>query len=307
MSNIPRWIQKNMVYSSTQRCVDRAFLFKPTDEMRNIAGACAARAQKRFPVKIYWLEYNINHEHEGIAPLSDSAEHLNNIIHFKQLFHRLLSGELNRLYKREGPVFSGRAHTAPCLDDASVEQQFFYALTNPVKDGLVDKMSRWKGFSSYKHHALGKDEVYTYFDREAWRRDGQRRPLHSYSRSIRVKYSPIPGLEHMSQGKRSSYIRRRVREIEKKFRMQRQADGQKAMSEKRMKRINPRDRPAKEAERGVAPVCHSSCPVLARKFIDGLKIFISSYAKASKRYRSGDYNTEFPPGSFRPPLIMLAG
>ncbi len=307
MSNRLRWIRSDFIYSSTQRCVDRTFLFKPTQIVRNIVGACAARAQSKFPVKIFWLEYNINHEHEGIAALSGSIGHLNNLMHFKQLFHRLLAEEINRLYKREGPIFSSRAHTVPCLDDISVEQQFFYALTNPVKDGLVDKMSKWKGFSSYQYHALGRDQLYTYFDRAAWRKAGRVRPLHSYSKSIRVKFSPVPALEHLSHGQRQSYIRKRVREMEKIFREKRSAEGKKAMSDARMAKINPQHRPDTDKKRGRLPVCHAACPVLAQKFMESLKIFYASYSQASIRYRSGFFQAEFPPGSFRPPLIALTG
>ena len=40
----PRWIKEGSVYSITQRTVDRMFLFLPSPVLRNIVGACAARA-----------------------------------------------------------------------------------------------------------------------------------------------------------------------------------------------------------------------------------------------------------------------
>ncbi|MDX2480470.1 MAG: hypothetical protein QNK24_09035, partial [Desulfuromusa sp.] len=104
--------------------------------------------------------FNINHEQNGIAALSDSAEHLNNLTQFKKTFHRLIAEGINRHLGREGAVFSTPARTVECLDNESVEQQFFYAMTNPVKDDLVDRIAHWKGFSSYDQLALGKDNVY---------------------------------------------------------------------------------------------------------------------------------------------------
>jgi len=76
----PRWYRAGSAYSQTQRTIDRQFFFKPDPVVRNIIGASAARAQRKHPVRIYWLEFNTNHEQCGIAPLSDSQEDLTNIL-----------------------------------------------------------------------------------------------------------------------------------------------------------------------------------------------------------------------------------
>ena len=34
----------------------------------DIIGASVVRAQRKHPVRIYWIEFNINHEQNGIAP-----------------------------------------------------------------------------------------------------------------------------------------------------------------------------------------------------------------------------------------------
>ena len=102
----PRWIKEGAALSLVQRTVDRQFLFKPDPVVRNIIGASAARALKRHPVKLYWLEMNINHEKNGIAPLDGSQKSLTNCALFKQTYHRILAEELNRHLGREGSVFS---------------------------------------------------------------------------------------------------------------------------------------------------------------------------------------------------------
>jgi len=61
-------------------------LFKPDSAVRNIVGASAARAQNKHPVKLYWLDYNINHEQIALSPISSSQEHLDNVVNFKLLF-----------------------------------------------------------------------------------------------------------------------------------------------------------------------------------------------------------------------------
>ncbi|MBN2718779.1 MAG: hypothetical protein JXX14_23230 [Deltaproteobacteria bacterium] len=236
----PRWIQADKVYAQTQRTVDRQFLFKPDPFVRNCIGASAVRAQQKHPVKIFWLEYNINHEQNGIAPLSDSFEDLNHLVLFKQTFHRILARELNKYYDREGALFSTPPRTVPCLDNPSLEQQFFYAMTNPVKDGLVDRISHWKGFSSYPQLAHGKDEVFTWINRTAWHRAQKKKPLQTYAQSGRIEYTPLPSLAHMKPGQRETYIRREVRIIEQHCRIEREKTNQKPMSANKLNKIDPR-------------------------------------------------------------------
>ncbi len=51
----------------------------------------------------------------------------------------------------------------------------FYAVTNMVKDGLLDKVSHTKGFSCYEALATGKVEKYWYTDWTAWWKGGGKR------------------------------------------------------------------------------------------------------------------------------------
>ena len=87
MADKPRWIKPESAYSEVQRTSDRQFLFKPDEVIRNIIGASAGRALEKYPVKIFWIDCNINHKHVGKAPLSNSKEHLDNYIKFDQLFN----------------------------------------------------------------------------------------------------------------------------------------------------------------------------------------------------------------------------
>ena len=259
----PRWIEADKAYAQTQRTIDRQFFFKPDAVVRNIIGASAVRAQKTHPVHIYWLDFNINHEQNGIAPLSDSFEHLNNVVLFKQTFHRLLVRELNAHFKREGGMFSTPPRTVPCLDNPSLEQQFFYAMTNPVKDNLVDKISQWKGFSSYQHLAHGKEEKYIWFDRTAWHRGGKRKPLQCYMKTGSLKYTPLPSIAHLKLEQQQAYIRREVRAIEKACRELRKNNGDSVVTPARLEKTDPRDRPKTQPARTPKPICHCSCPALA--------------------------------------------
>ena len=305
----PRWIRADLVCSTTQRTVDRQYLLKSDPFVHNAVGASAARALKKFPVKLYWLEHNINHEQTGMAPMDDSKQSATNLVRFKQLFHRLLAEELNRHLGREGAIFSTPSRDVPCIDDESVERQFYYALTNPVKDGLCDRIRNWGGFSSYAAVAEGKEQTFTYIDRTAWHRAGgvgSGRSPETFSKTIRLEFTPLPGTEHMKPEKCQSLVRRRVREIEQASREQRKAEGRSAMTASRMARLDHRNRPRTRPPRTPKPLCHASSHAARRAFKQEHRAFLDAYRQASIHYRQGHFDIEFPRGSFRPPLLVAA-
>jgi len=305
-----RWLKGDSAYCEVQRTVDRQFLFKPDPAVRNIIGACAGRALKRFPVKLYWLDFNINHKETGRAALSDAPEHLGNLVRFDQLFNSLLTREINRLYDREGPLFSSRNRIDEATDDASLEQQLFYAVTNVVKDGLVDRVAHWDGVSSYNQLATGEMDTYTYVDRTAWHRAGgprSRKPPEAFTKTVTVELSPIPAWEHMSPAKRQAHFRREVRQEEQAFREMREREGRTAMGRAKLSKVDPRDRPKAQKARTPQPICHSSTWEGAQEYRARLRDFKDRYYHASDLWMRGFWDVEFPYGSIRPPPLRVCG
>ncbi len=309
MPRHPRWLKENTAYSETQRTVDRQFLFKPSPLMRNLVGSCAARAQKKFPIKLYWLDFNINHKHTGRAALSGSPRHLENLVRFDQTFHSLLTREINRLYEREGPLFSTRNRSHEATDDDALEEQLFYAVTNMVKDGMVDRAAHWEGLSSYNQLATGEVDTYTYIDRTAWHRAGGKRskkPPETFTRTITLELSPIPEWEGMSPGQRQAHFRREVRRREASFRESREVEGRGVMGRRRLAKVDPRDRPKTRKPKGREPVCHSSTARGELEYKEALRSFIERYRRASRRWLDEDWQVQFPDGSIRPPPLMVS-
>lgn len=309
MGDRPRWIKADAAYSEVQRTVDRCFLFKPGEEVRQIIGASAGRAQKRYPVKLFWLDFNINHKQNGIAPLSDKPKDIEAVARFHQMFNSLKAVALNKLYDREGALYSSRNRSTETVDDRSLEQQLFYAVTNVVKDGLVDRVAHWKGFSSYKQLATGEVETFTYIDWTAWHRAGgikSKKKPEAFTKNVSVKLSPLPAWENMPAHKRQSYFRREVRKLEQAFRDQRQREGRTAMGKRKLEKINPRDRPQSPPVRTPKPLCHASTKAAADEYRDSLRQFLDQYWYASGMWQRGHHQVEFPRGSFKPPDIRAA-
>jgi hypothetical protein len=309
MARRPRWIRPDAAYSETQRTVDRQFLFRPDDAVREIIGSSVGRALKAYPVKLHWVDFNINHKQTGKAPLSDSDEHLANLVKFDRLCNSLISRGLNRLYDREGPLFSTRNRISDAIDDMALEQRLLYAVTNPVKDGLVDKVRHWKGVSSFEQPATGKVDRYTYIDYTAWHRDGgvrSKKSVSEYTRQVEVELTPLPSWERLSEHKRQAHFRRCVRQLEQEFRALREQENRTVMGPKKLSRLDPRDRPKNPPKKtGLQPICHSSTVEGANEYKEQRKVFLDQFYYASGMWLKGVYEVVFPRGSYKPPLIGI--
>jgi len=281
-------------------------LFKPNEDVRQLIGAAAGRALKRYPVKLFWLDFNINHKQDGIAPLSDEPEHIENVARFHQMFNSLTAIGINKHYERDGALYSGRNRSKEAVDDQSLEQQLFYAVTNPVKDGLVDRIAHWKGFSSYKQLATGEVEKFHYIDWTAWHRAGglnSKKKPEAFTKTVTVELSPLPAWERMPPHKRQAYFRREVRKLEQKFREERAMEGHSAMGKRKIEKLDPRDRPKNPAVHTPAPLCHASTKEARDEYLESYRAFLEQYWYASGLYLRGARDVEFPRGAYKPPDI----
>jgi len=307
MANRPRCFKADSNYSAVQRTVDRQFLFKPDETTRNIIGSAAGRALDKFPVKIHWLDFNINHKHNSFAPLSDSPEHIQNLVKFEQMFNSLVARGLNKHFGREGALYSTRNRITEVVDDASLEQQLIYAVTNPVKDGLVERVAHWKGFSSYRQLATGEVERFQYIDWAAWYREGKgkKKSPQAFVKSVEVRLTPIPSWEDMAEHKRQARFRRLVRKEEQRCREDLERESRAVMGPAKLAKLDHRDRPKSPAKRTPRPLCHSSTAEGAKEYERTWRDFLDRYYYASGMWMKGEYGVEFPSGSFKAPLIRI--
>ncbi len=225
------------------------------------------------------------------------------------MFNSLIARGINKYLDREGALFSSRNRSTEAVDDMSLEQQLFYAVTNPVKDGLVERVAHWKGFSSYKQLAFGEVERFRYIDWTAWHKAGgkksKKRP-EDFVVSVSVELSPLPVWEDMPEHKRQAHFRREIRKMEQHFREQREREGRSVMGGRKLEKIDPRDKPRKPFNRTRKPICHAATKDAADEYRDKFRDFLDLYYYASDMWRRGARDVEFPRGSFKPPDIRAA-
>jgi len=332
MSGRIRVWEPNIVYSGAQRCNDRTFLFKPNQRPDNpllhescppealdplndlipepstvnIIGSSLARAHERHPVDITWWEANVNHQHPGILPRVDQLE---NIAPFLQQANSLIARGVNKLYDREGHVFSGPIRFTPCLDDASAERQLIYALTNPVKDELVESVRRSPFFSTFRHQAYGEPLRYWYIDWEAWwlrgggRRKGNRPK--DFLKWVELPITPLPAFGEWPEHRIQSRVRHEARVIEEETRRRLRTEGRTVTSVSGLYTLSPNDVPRERKESGPQPICHAADPLLRLEYKRRWREILQEHREASWDFRMGYHERGFPEGTYRPPLTTI--
>jgi hypothetical protein len=327
-----RWLRPHLLYESTFRTVDRQFLFKPNHHPQNplleqscplesldpnndiipkpsvinVIGSSIGRALQEYPIQIHWYESNINHLHVGFS--FDRAQ-MGNAAAFHRDSKSVIARELNRTWGREGDFFAARSKIHPCLDDASAAHHFLYALTNPVKDGLVEEVSGSPLFSTYHFQAKGKSLRFWYIDWEAYYlAGGARKKKHrikDYLKWVEWACTPLPKHEKMTVHQRQTWVRKQVREIETAKKKAQRDAGNSFLGKAGLFGLNPRSRPKHPKPSGPDPLCHAATPERVKQYKKEWREFLNRYIQASADYRNGYLHREFPEGSYRPPLVTV--
>jgi hypothetical protein len=270
--------ESNVVYEGTQGCIDRQFLFVP----------------------------NHRSDHPGF---SLNPDQLDNASKFFQQLNSLIARQMNALYGREGHFFSSPLRATPCIDDLAAEQKLFYALTNPVKDNLVEKVSESPFFSTYDYLATGKPLRFWYIDWGAYYDAGgkacKKHRVKDYLHWVEIEPLPLPGWMTLTEHQRYTRVRQQTRTIEHQCRDKRDAEEKSVRGRRRLWEMAPTDRPTTLRNSGSQPICHASVFKTRNAFKLSWQEFLKAYREASIHYRQGHYEQPFPKGSFRPPLVTI--
>jgi hypothetical protein len=223
--------------------------------------------------------------------------------------HSLIARGFNKIWDREGHLFAGRARIHPCLDDAAAEQQLLYAITNPVKDDLVETVSQSPFFSTYKHQTKGEKLRFWYIDYDAYCTAGGSRKknlrLKDFLKWVEWECTPLPSQADMTEAQRQTWMRKAVKAIETECRKKRKQEDKGVIGKTKLFEVDPRDRPENPKKSSKEPLCHAAEPALQKEYKKSWREFLSQFIEASADYRRGYFEREFPDGSYRPPLVSI--
>jgi REP element-mobilizing transposase RayT len=268
----------------TRRCTQRQFLLRPDRETNNAFIYCLAVAAKRHDIAVCNFVQMSNHLHDGIYDRHGTAPA------FYEHFHKLLAKCVNALRGRWENVFASEQTSVVRLEtqDALVDK-LAYIATNPVNDGLVERVEDWPGANGYRA-LLDGTPLYA------------RRPGHFFAEDgvmpeeIALELTIPPEL-----GDRDAIVeavRARVATIEQEEARKRRAAGVKVLGRYAIQRQSWRDSPtSREPRRGLRPTIAARSLWARLEAIQRRREFAAAYRKARSALLEGK-PIPFPHGTY---------
>jgi REP element-mobilizing transposase RayT len=267
-----------------RRCTQRQFLLRPDDETNNAFTYLLAEASQRYGIKIILPQMMSNHHHT--AAYDPHGHH----VEFREHFHKLLAKSQNALRGRWENLWSTEE---PCVVEAVAAEdllnQHVYIATNPVNDGLVEKVHHWPG-PQFVRALLSKRSLKATRPRHFFREDG------SMPEEVELTLG-LPD-EFPEKDAFLAELARRIAEVEEQHARERMQTGRRVLGRRSVLRQSWRDTPnTREPRRNLRP------RVAARDKLERIatlrrnKEWQALYRSARLRWLAG-FDVEFPFGTY---------
>jgi len=283
---MPRQIVPGRVYMVTRRCTQRQFLLRPDRETTNAFIYCLGLAAQRTEMRVLAFLAHSNHHHTVVLDTHGRMPE------FLELFHKLVAKHQNALRGRwENFWASEPTSVVELVSDEDILAKMTYALTNPVKDGLIDRADQWPGASSL-------------FANQSGRPVSARRPLRFFRRDgdlperVTLEIERPPAFDDLSPPEWRALLDDRIRAVETAARDERRVEGRRILGRAEVLRQCPTDRPkSNETRREVSPRVASANKWARAETIQRNKAFLAAYRAARDLWKVGAA-VIFPAGTY---------
>jgi REP element-mobilizing transposase RayT len=211
----PRPVFPGQFLFINRRCTQRQFLLRPDDDTNNAFTYLLAEAAQRFEIDVILSQMMSNHHH---TMAYDRHGHQ---VEFREHFHKLVAKSQNALRGRWENMWSAEE---PCVIEVvtaeDVLDKLVYIATNPVKDGLVEKVHHWPG-PAFVHALLSGKPMTATRPRHFFREDGPMPP----------ELELVLKLPDHFEGKDAflAELKRRITEMEQQCARDRQTTGRRVL------------------------------------------------------------------------------
>jgi putative transposase len=271
----------------TRRCTQRQFLMRPDKETNNAFIYCLAEAAARFGIEVLFTVAMSNHHHTGIY------DPVGNYPAFLEHFHKLFAKCQNALRGRwENFWSSEQTSVVRLVDPQDAIEKMVYALTNPVKDGLVERAHHWPGVSSLA--AIHQRKSFIGARPKHFFRDEGVMPDTAVLAFARPR-----GFGHLTAADFAALVIERIRQFEEHAAAKRRQEGTVILGRRSVLRqgwrARPRDREPRRAlnPRVAARSKWSRIEALLRN-----RAFRDAYLAARALFVDGMRDTLFPAGTY---------
>jgi len=270
----------------TRRCTQRQFLLRPDPEVNNAFLYCLAEAAARFQIWVLFTLASSNHHHTGIH------DPHGNYPAFLEHFHKLLAKCGNAIRGRwENFWAAEQTSVVRLIEPQDVLDKMIYALTNPVKDHLVERAHHWPGVSSLRA-ILDDRPVTATRPRSFFRDDG---PMPD---AVTLKFRRPAGFEHLDHSAWRQLVEDSVARAEREAAEARRTRGGRVLGRATVLRQSWSDRPnSQEPRRGLSPRVAARSKWSRIEALLRNREFIDAYRRARDQLMRGVRDALFPAGS----------
>jgi REP element-mobilizing transposase RayT len=285
--SIPREVLPGQTYMITRRCTQRQFLMRPDPETNNAFVYCLAEAAARYRIQVLFTAAMSNHHHTGIYDPEG------NYPAFLEHFHKLFAKCQNALRGRwENFWSSEQTSVVRLVEPGDVLDKMTYALTNAVKDGLVERAHHWPGITSLDATLRGT-RLHASRPKHFFRDEG------GMPKVVSVSFSRPKGFEHLNPAEFAKLVADRVRQVEEMVLAERRRTGGRVLGRRGVLGQKVTERPqSREPRRELNPRVAARSKWSRIEALLRNKAFQNAYAAARATFISGIRSVQFPPGTY---------
>lgn len=305
MPHHPRIETKEYAAFTTSRCKHSELWFANNRKFQNCVLALIAKYSEMYNVMLYAIAIEGSHVH-FLADYPDE-----NCSEFKRTLNSMIARNAPRYcVKYHNYKFWERRYSkelVPHHPDDMIEK-FLYTVLQPVKDGLVEKLSEYPGYNCMLDAIQGKVRKYELVNWTTYNRAKRGRKevdIKDHTEEYTLKFKKIPGLEHLSLREYEEYISSKVEERRQKLVQERKDEGKGFVGRRHLLHVEPGTKaknPKKSTRFSFRPRVHSVCPERREEAMRFYFKCLDDFKKASRKFRDGSIDTDFPSGMYRPHL-----
>jgi len=262
-----------------------------------------AKCSEREGVKLYAFAIEGSHHHEVAAfPRANRAEFMRN---FNSVTAKAVAKHVKNY---PGGSLYGRRYSNEFLpENKDIEKYFFYTVLQPVKDGLVDKISNYPWYNCFHDAVHGIKRKYKHIDWKAYkiaRKYNKKAKVRDFTKIYTLEYQRLPGYENLSQTDYKKMMYKKLEERRQLVLKERIAQGKTSFVgvEGLLAMVpgTPALNPKVSKRNSKRPRVLTSNPRTMAKRMSWYFAVLLQYKECSQRYRSGEQGVKFPSGTYKP-------
>jgi putative transposase len=267
-----------------RRCTQRQFLLRPADATNNAFTYLLAEASQRYGIDIILSQMMSNHHH------TMAYDPHGNHVEFRHRFHKLVAKSQNALLGRWENLWS--AEESCVIEVVSAEdvlEKLVYIATNPVEDGLVERVHHWPG-PKFLQALLSGRPIKATRPRHFFREDG---PMPDELELVLKLPDHFEGRDEFL-----AELKRRIAEVEERHARERAKSGRRVVGRRTILRQSWRDSPtSREPRRNLRPRVAARVASQRVFTLQRNKEWQAEYRCARQLWLAG-FDVEFPYGTY---------